>query len=370
MAYYAPGTIIPSKLHLMQKESRQLHSFRFLDLPGEIRNKIYDLVFENCLVDVRVGHQEQFHRGFLDRPSFGFQKTPHNEHDKKLRFDDRKAAEKHPCHIYLDPYSRVDSREAKQAPTPLAEQLRTIPQRRSKPGQRGRGFRKRDVSRMYHDVLSASGSNIAGTAAVHRVPFDFLFSCRQIYNEALCVMYARIVFRFTTNKALNQFLLATPLKALQAIHGLEIFHATYGEPELTVNRKFKLSADKKWSTTCKQIRERMTGLKNLRVHLQLHDWPCQLGLREEWAQPILSLRPDGFDRVDASLSHALFSDERLNYAARDLETAMMSKEGRLAKIAQDKKLREVMKKKAESKARKVLIIKMDNTPTTLKAQKA
>lgn len=114
----------------------------------------------------------------------------------------------------------------------------------------------------------------------------------------------------------------------------------------------------------------MTGLKNLRLHLTLHDWPSQLGLREGWAQPILTLRGNGLDRVDATLFHSAFSEERLNEAARMLEIAMMSKEGQIAKSEQEKRMMEVKKKKSESRAPRVLVIKMDNIPAAREPQKA
>ena len=68
MAYYAPGTIIPSKLHLYQTSLSTCDAFPFLDLPGEIRNKIYDLVFDECWVEVRLGSQHEDDHETFDKP--------------------------------------------------------------------------------------------------------------------------------------------------------------------------------------------------------------------------------------------------------------------------------------------------------------
>lgn len=368
MAYYAPGTIIPSKLYLIQKESKQHDYFRFLDLPGEIRNKIYDFVFEDCLINVRIGDERQFRRKIISRPLVEFQKTPPERDAKKLQLENRKALNKQSIQNDLRNRSQVDAKLIKQ--TPMVQDPSPVQQKFSKPQQRGRRSVKQGSPRIYHEVLTALDGIEARHLAGYHVPFNFLFSCRQIYQEALCVMYAKTVFRFTSPKAINRFLLVTPLKALQAIQGLEIFHATHGEPEFTENRKWKILADKKWFTTCKQIRDKMRDLKKLRLDLQLYDWPTQLRLREEWAEPILLLRRNGLHRVDATLSHTAFSEERLKEAAEHLEIAMMSVEGRIAKSAQEQKLLEAKKKKPESKARKVLVIKMDNIPTAQKVQKA
>lgn len=222
---------------------------------------------------------------------------------------------------------------------------------------------------MHHKILTLRPSK-NGRPAQYRVPFSFLFSCRKVYDEAICLMYKKTVFRFTSTEVITRFLSATPPKALKAIQGLELSHVTYGEPELTADRRYKLSDDRKWLKTCKQIRQ-MTDLKRLRLTLQLNDWPSELGLAEEWARPILCLRGNGLDRVDATIFHSAFSEERLNEAARNLERAIMSDEGRIAKIAESRKLQEVKKKKAaEAKKWKVLVIKMDKTPATPRLQAA
>ena len=226
---------------------------------------------------------------------------------------------------------------------------------------------------MSHTIIDAYGRAQSGTSPDHHVQFNFLLSGRRIYDEALCVLYAKTSFRFRTTNAINAFLSKSSLKALRVIQEIDISHATPPEPELTKHRHMKVSIDRNWATTCKQIRGRMTDLKKLRLHLELNDWPSQLGLHEEWAQSILLLRGQGLDRVEVDLLHYAFGGERLYEAARNLEVAMMSREGRLAKFAQERMIMEAKKEKKknmESKARKVLVIKMDNIPAAKQAQKA
>ncbi len=365
MAYYAPGTIIPSKLHLFQTQSTPREAFQFLDLPGEIRNKIYDLAFDACLTDIRMGNHRHFRGEIISRPRTELPIQPRKQNDSKPQPETRNPIDQQPGRKIPPSHSITDLKPVKQAPVLLQEQPRTARKKCCK--QR---WGKRGPGRMYHTVLPSSATTQDGNSADCHAPFRFLFSCRQIYHEALCLMYAKTVFRFSSTKTINRFLSVTPLRALQAIQGLEIFHATQAEPELTEHRKFKISADKKWFETCQQIRQKMTNLKKLCIELQLFDWPSQLLLREEWARPILLLRRNGLDRVDATLLHSAFSAERLNEAARNLEMAMMSNEGRIAKSAREKKLLDAKKKKPESKVRKVLVIKMDNIPKSKKVQKA
>jgi hypothetical protein len=372
MAYYAPGTIIPSKLHLYQSTMKPCDVFPFLDLPGEIRNKIYDLVFQECLVDIRLGHQQQSDNETINGPFREVQKQLHKKYDRKNLAQVQRAEDKQPEHKIRQAYPKPDLKQQKQTSQLLQDQTRTEPQKRFKSRYRGRVSSKEGPLRMSHTISAHSGSTEVGTSAAYCVNLNFLLSSRQIYSEALCVLYAKTSFRFITPKSINRFLLKTPLRALQAIRGLEISYATYPEPELTKHCHMKVAADRNWATTCRQIRQKMTDLKKLRLHLELNEWPSQLGLGEGWARSILSLSGNGLDRVDVVLLHHAFSEQRLIEAARNLEIAMMSREGRIAKFAQEKMIMEARKEKKnmESKARKVLVIKMDNMPATKKAQKA
>jgi hypothetical protein len=367
MVYYAAGTLIPSKLHLIQGKFQRPGVFRFLDLPGEIRNKVYDIVFEECVVDVRMGSQPQFYDENIDRPFIDYQRQPYQKRNKKRQPGNRKPMEKQPDIKNFQSWSNLNTESPKQSPVLLQNQSSVIPYKYPKPQhwRGGRGGR----SRMCHSVLSLVHA-ADGNPADYIVPFNLALSNRMIYNETLCLMYARTAFSIITTPALDRFLLVTPPKALQAIRGLEIFHETYGEPELTENRKYKLASDKRWSTTCKKIRDKLTDLKTLRLKLVLNDWPIQLEMHDDWARTILYLRRNGLDRVDAVLVHSAFSDEKLWEAGRNLEIAMMNKEGRMAKFAEEKRIQEAKKKSLATKARKVLIIRMGNVPKPQNVQKA
>jgi hypothetical protein len=369
MAYYAPGTIIPSKLHLYQAKSQKQVYFRFLDLPAEIRNKIYELAFEECIVDIRFGRRDDWVNEATNPSSPPCPNPTNNQPGGVLQVTVNKIAEK-PSRERLSK-KPFKPRFGHQSNSPMMEPLQT---EKEKPKARRRhtGARRSGIGplRFFHNVLPLLTPASGPSSTLYQLPFHFLVGNRQVYNEALCVMYAKTTFRFECTQTLEKFLTRAPLRALQAIQGLDLSHATYGEPELTKDRKFKIKADRQWSLTCKHIRDRVTHLKRLRLSLEVNEWPTQLALREEWAKPILSLRGNGLDRVDATIFHSAFSEERLHQAARNLEIAMMSNVGRTAKNMEDKQALEQKKKTMESKARKVLVIKMDNIPTAKKAQKA
>lgn len=131
--------------------------------------------------------------------------------------------------------------------------------------------------------------------------------------------------------------------------------------------------------------------------MQICDWPCQLNLSAAWAKPLFFLKgKDGLDRVDIYLHSSNFPEQRLEAAARMVERAMMSAQGR-AQRQLEKSLEEIArleeKQYAEQKpralrdttntardarcddeikqvkARKVLTIKMDEEQEKLARKK-
>lgn len=358
MAYYAAGTIIPSKLHIFQAASNKNDHLPFLKLPGEIRNRIYDLVFQECLVEIGLGDPPNLGDESIKQPLTQSQKQLQKHHDEKRDQSPQNGSPRAPKKQYSSKSFRLDSivGSKQQKQTVSQDQPDSVPPpQSSKPKSRRRKYGRKSPLRMYSRAMVTPGGTVRPTH--HHRAFDFLFSSRQIYNEALCIMYAKTTFRFIPDKAINRFLSMTPCKALQAIQGLEISHETAEEPVLTAHRKFKLADDKNWLMTCKQIRAKMTDLKKLRLHLILKDWPIQLRPQEEWAQAIFCLRGKGLDRFDATLEHEAFSKERLHEAAQNLEIAIMGKQAWTAKQVQDRKMVEA-KKAQESKKAKVLVIKM------------
>lgn len=340
MAYYPPGTLIPSKHHLCTARSRV---FPFLALPAEIRNRTYDLLFENCLVEVTSGGNSS-----IDND------TPNQITTNKPEV--RKPLEKKSRRDICRKSSKKDSK-----------QLGRDPQKVFKRHKKGTQASLQMESRVMMPVGPARPAQSPRSVHGYQIPFKFLFSSRQIYKEALGVMYSKTAFRFLEDEIIDRFLFLTPVGALQAIQALDISHVISEEPELTVDRKFKLMADRRWLRTCKEIRDKLSGLKTLRLHLQLNDWPSQLGLQEGWARAVLQLRGNGLFRVDAELHHFAFGEERLREVGRKLEIAMMSKEGQLAKAEHDRAVVEAeqRRKNMQARAPRVLVIKMGNASTYL-----
>jgi hypothetical protein len=186
--------------------------------------------------------------------------------------------------------------------------------------------------------------------------------CRQVREEAVTFLYANTTFRLDSIVTVHKFLNVVP--AAGAIKKLELRHATYGEPRLTEDRKWKYRHDKAWMKTCRRIAGEMTALEHLKLELRICDWPTQLNLAAAWAKPLLELKGSkGIEYVEVTLMHDAFSEQRLQATSRVVARAMMSREGRvrhtLADVAartDELKMRGGFPSSQLPKATKVLVI--------------
>ena len=153
---------------------------------------------------------------------------------------------------------------------------------------------------------------------------DVLRVCHLIHEEATTFLYANTTFRFDSMLTINKFLNVAPAVGVKAVRKLELQHRAYGEPKLMKHRKWKQCHDKKWTKTCRRISEEMAGIEELRVDLQICDWPTQLNLAAAWAKPLMLLK--GKSIVGVSLHHEAFSEQRLKATSRVVSKAMMNEE--------------------------------------------
>ena len=305
----APG--LPTRKHVPSQSVVSLSTSKvpLLELPGEIRNKIYDLIFTETHVRLCRGH------GWKDQQ------------------DQKRGRRLGSC--------------GNHAPSPATRNHRfsCLPQ------QTG-----------HHPTPLGTMKNRAA----------LLGSCHQIRAEAMDFIYARATFNFESPKLIDMFLNVAPAQGVRSIRKIELVHSTGGEPQLTAMREWKIRHDLKWQSTCERIAMEMTGLEELKLRLRICDWPTELNQAACWAQPILVLRgAKGLARVQIILAHASFSDRRLCGAARALERAMLSDEAReehqhqedLARIAaMEWKQKEQHSKRKPIKATKILSVTLNKVP--------
>jgi len=240
---------------------RKSKPFPFFKLPGEIRNKIYDLVVPQSRVVISGSH-------------------PQKELDKLKLANPLK---KHKCPRY----------------------------------------------------------RLLGKFTKNPTSVSLLLTCRRMNQEAVQFIYTRTTFCFDRIVTINKFFNIAPSAGIRAIENLEITHRGYGEPQWMDDRVWKFKHDAKWRMTLERVKQQMVALRRLSINLTFFDWPCRLETSERWARPLLSLAGTGLEWVDVTLEHDRFHPAKVMAAAKSLESAMMTMEGRKSKAKQKEIPREL-----------------------------
>lgn len=259
--------------------------FPFLRLPGELRNRIYDLVFE----ERRIGLWRTHPRRELQRSKLA-QNAP-----RPLLFPSKGKVQ---CVSTLSLASMAPAKICRPRLAHIDLPLAHLPL-----------------------------DNASNPRKPSRVSIELLLTCRQICEEAITYLYGNTQFVFKSPNTVCYFLKGASEVGLQAIRRIEIHHNTYGEPRLTEHCVFKERSDEKWFRACVTISERLVGLQELVLKVRICDWPTKLELTTDWAIPLLTLGERKLDRADVTLKHKAFNEGQCKVAAEGLEDRLMTQEG-------------------------------------------
>ena len=226
--------------------------FPFLDLPGEIRNQIYDLAIakdEYQLVWVNNNHKS-----------------------KSLTYRHPRSST---TSIHILPKEPVLPKDA-------AQRRRSL-NTRSKP----KAIRERLPSNYYGPI-----------------PTTLLLINKQMHDEAASVFYAKSTFHFHALGTLRHFLdQLTPL-ATKSITSLAIKYQAYGNPQFRDNKLWKAKHDRLWDNLCWRVADECS-LRNLLLDLTLNVAPtifCSLdeaefeGIGAAWIRPLWAFQDINLQR--------------------------------------------------------------------------
>ena len=211
-------------------------------------------------------------------------------------------------------------------PARRVEVLRLIPQKPANPKRKGyrlyhRQLQPRDPVTQSTPRCAAAGP--AGFGCLTPFPLALVFSCKDIYHDALCSLYSHTQFVFNSAKSVARFLKLTPPAAQAAVRHVELNYQMYNEPRLVAFRVFKHRCDLAWYSVCKAVADSFTSLHTLHVRMNVRDWPIRLALDERWALPLMAFARKNLLYADVNLAMVMFSQERLHDTARRIEQAIM-----------------------------------------------
>ena len=241
--------------------------FQFLELPGEIRNQIYDLAIvkdEYKIVWVNDNHKS-----------------------KSL--------------TYRNPRSTTTSRIV-------------LPKEPVLPKDAAQRRRSLDIKYKPKAIRERLPSDYYGP-----IPTTLLLVNKKMHDEAASVFYAKSTFHFHALGTLRHFLDQLTPVATKSITTLAIKYQAYGHPQFRDNRLWKAKHDRLWAKLCWRVADECS-LKNLLLDLKLNAAPttfCTLdeaefeGIAAAWIRPLWAFQDIDLQRCWVRLRCASKEDSVL-----------------------------------------------------------
>jgi len=219
--------------------------FPFLELPGELRNKIYELA--------------------IPKEHYSIKWVYHNQKSKSLTY----------C------LPRQSGFPGPQLSPDTAQRRRLL------------DFHHRRASNKHLPEECLQNS-----------PTVLLLVCKRISKEATTVFYAKSMFYFNGLGTLRFFLDHLRPVAMTSIKKLSLKYRAYGNPLMTENQRWKVKHDRLWEALCWRVADECS-LTHLNIELILNKspWafskfdevePTDLGTR--WIRPLWAFQDAGIER--------------------------------------------------------------------------
>ncbi|KAL9612863.1 MAG: hypothetical protein Q9167_002547 [Letrouitia subvulpina] len=134
-------------------------------------------------------------------------------------------------------------------------------------------------------------------------PAALLLTCRKINAEATSIFYSKATFSFQHMRPLRKFLDALRPSTRRLIRTLVLSHQTASLPALAKDNWSKNRHDWKWKDLCWQIAGECEGLEALTLHLVIHDKPFETGPDAVWMDPLYAFKDLHFKHCWVTLRH-------------------------------------------------------------------
>jgi hypothetical protein len=233
-----PRVKLPPKLPTNTNKA----SLSFLQLPGEIRNKIYQFYFWEPYRCELVGE--------------GCDLTEHASKTLKLRSNT--------SHTYMPHrYSHPDT------PVRYISVPKTIRfSRLHRPG-RTPNYKDKHWLNPYGALILVS---------------------KKVCVEALPLLYHQITFVFEAPRRITQFIARIPSQSHFNVTKLHLYYTTYGSPAAASDVTWQKKHIESWTRACKAAAKSFTCLRELDVDVWITEDAPKFNLRQKWLQPLLQFR--------------------------------------------------------------------------------
>ncbi|KAF1929704.1 uncharacterized protein M421DRAFT_4153 [Didymella exigua CBS 183.55] len=215
-------------------------TLKFLSLPGEIRNKIYQYYFQDT------------YRCELVEDGCDFE--AHAPKTFKLLLNSSHT-------IDTKPNKRIKSRD-RTASKPLTFRFPRAHEKSTLPG-----------SRLHLGWLNPHGA--------------LILVCKQVFAETLALLYQRINFVFEAPRRITNFLRRIPQPSHSSVTKLHLYYTTYGNLAAAEDVTWQQKHVESWTRACKVAAKSLTCLRELDVDIWINEDAPKFNLRQKWLQPLL-----------------------------------------------------------------------------------
>ncbi|KAL9126064.1 MAG: hypothetical protein Q9217_004822 [Psora testacea] len=163
-------------------------------------------------------------------------------------------------------------------------------------------------------------------------PVSLLWVCRKMYPEAATIFYGKSTFSFTFLSTLRHFLNNLTVADKAAITRLTVKYQAYGHPAKTENAIYKHKHDKAWEDLCWRIADECPSLTSLALDLNLRRCPISFGPLEiahiggfstKWMQPLWAFEDRNLKRFLLKLRSAIMDGAVLEVESQNLRKAVL-----------------------------------------------
>jgi hypothetical protein len=247
----------------MQEKTKAKKTRGFLDLPGEIKNRIYQYYFQDTYRCELVGEGCDFNPTAVKLLSYPRLHQPH----LGVQLDKAKAG----------------------GPVAIRFPRLRRPHRAPSTG-----------SRINRGWLNPHGA--------------LILVCKQIHVETLALLYCQITFVFEAPRRIANFLHRLPKQNHDNVTKLHLYYSTYGSPDSAGDVIWQDKHIKSWSRACKAIATSLSCLRELEIDIWINDYAPKFNLRQKWLKPLLHFR-----RLTCDYSHGGLPGESTDQKLHTLE---------------------------------------------------
>lgn len=139
-------------------------------------------------------------------------------------------------------------------------------------------------------------------------PAAMLLTCKQVNEEASPLFYTKSSFTFQNLRAFERFLKTLGPISKASIRTLHLSHHTAGNAFDTLHQPYTRKFDQKWDDLCWKASQEMKSLEELSVDLMINEVPISFDPFEKWMMALLSFEAIGLKRCSIVL-HNHFTPE-------------------------------------------------------------